>query len=65
MDNNDEDIPDLLDSDLRDMPIFYKLYLIGKMLGEAVSIKFLIAKCLIDWQASGEVNFVDMGIGFV
>lgn len=41
--HEDDDIPDL-----RDMSLFYKLYLIVKMLGEAVSIKFIISKCMVD-----------------
>lgn len=61
---NDDDIPDLLASDLKDMTPFYHMYLIGKIFGEAVSIKFIIATCTFEWKVTGEVNFMDMGNGF-
>lgn len=49
------------DKDLRDMSTFQQLYLIGKVLGEAIPIKLIASKCLLDWQVVGEVNIVDMG----
>lgn len=52
------------DKDLRDMSTFQQLYLIGKVLGEAIPIKLIASKCLLDRQVVGEVNIVDMGNGF-
>lgn len=46
--DDEDDVPYLNESYLRDMSRFYKLYLIGEMLGEAVSIKFIISKCMVD-----------------
>lgn len=46
------------------MSTFQQLYLIGKVLGEAIPIKLIASKCLLDWQVVGEVNIVDMGNGF-
>lgn len=39
--DEEDDIPDLHESDLRDMSLFHKLYVIGKILGAAVPIKFI------------------------
>lgn len=41
------------------------LFLIGKMLGESVSLKTIASKTKGDWMPRGEVKFVDMGNGFI
>lgn len=46
------------------MSLFYHLYLIGKILGEPIPIKFIMTKCSVGWHVAGEVSFVDMGNGF-
>lgn len=40
----DDDIPDL-DSTLKDITSFYRIDLIGKILGEVIPIKFISMKC--------------------
>lgn len=42
------------------MAPFYHLYLVGKILGEDILIKFIMVKCTAEWQVVGEVSFVDM-----
>lgn len=44
----DEEVPELVDSDQRDMAPFYHMYLIGKILGETIPIKFVMAKCIAE-----------------
>lgn len=55
----EDEIPEFVDSDLRDMSPFYHLYLISKILGEAIPVKVIMAKCYAD-QVAGEVSFVDI-----
>lgn len=48
-DGDDDDIHDLLASILQDMTQFYHVYLIGKILGEFIPIKFIIVMCTFEW----------------
>lgn len=52
----EDDIPNLLASDLKYMTLFYRSYLIGKILGETIPIKFISGKRSLDWKVSTEVN---------
>lgn len=42
-----EEVPDFFVSNLRDMDPFYRMQLIGKIMGEAIPIKFIMTKCAI------------------
>lgn len=59
-----DDVHELVDSNLRYMSIFYHLYLIGEILRDEITIKVIMAKCSAYWQVAGEINFVDKGNGF-
>lgn len=54
-----EEVPDLFDSDLKDMDPFYYMYLIGYILEKLFRLSSL--KCTLEWKVSDEVSFVDMG----
>lgn len=62
-DGEEDDTPDLLASDLKDMTLFYRNYLVDKVLREAIPVEFISAKCSLDWKVSSEVSFIDMGNG--
>lgn len=49
----EDDIPKVNDLDFIDVSIFRQLYLIGKMLGEAVQVKLVISKCSMDLSGRG------------
>lgn len=57
---DDDEIPDIDDSNLPDCDKFVTLYLIGEMLDESVPIKTITTKSKSDWLPKGEVKFVDM-----
>lgn len=46
------------------MSAFEQLYLISKILVEALPLELLTFKCLLEWKPSGDVSIVDMGNGF-
>lgn len=46
----DDDIPDLFDSDSKDTTSFYHAYLIGKILGEA--IRSSLFQCSVLWSGN-------------
>lgn len=46
------------------VPTFEQLYLIGKILGETLSLKFVLYKYLTEWNLNGKVDMVDIGNGF-
>lgn len=54
----DDDIPDLSDPDLKAMTLFYRTYLIGKLLGEVIAIKLISTRCSLDWKVAGEVGLI-------
>lgn len=60
---DEDDIPVLLESNLKDMTPFYKMFLIAKYY-EATPIKFIMVKCNLEWKVAGEVNIMDIGNGF-
>lgn len=41
-----------------------QLYLIDKILGESLPLKFIISKCLSEWKLSGENGIIDTGDDF-
>lgn len=45
---------------LSDVSHFEQLYLIGKVLGESMPLKFIISKCITEWNLNGEASIVDM-----
>lgn len=45
------------------MSPLYHINLIGKVLGEAVPIKSIMAKCWVEWEDAKEVSFINMGNG--
>lgn len=60
----EDDVPIVNAQHLSDVSRFEQLYLIGKVLCESMFSKLIISKCILDWQLIGEVNIVNMGIGF-
>lgn len=49
---------------LSDVSTFKQLYLIGKILGESLSLKLITSKCLFRWELSDEATIIDMGDDF-
>lgn len=49
---------------LPEVATFEQLHLTGKILGEILPIKFIIAECLMEWKPIGDVELVDIGNGF-
>lgn len=49
---------------LFDVSQFEQFYLIGKVLGQSMSLKLILSTCILDCKLIGEVNFVDMENGF-
>lgn len=47
-----------------DVSTFKQLYLIGKILGESLSLKLITSKCLFRWELSDEATIIDMGDDF-
>lgn len=61
----EDDIPNIEELEILDCEKFENLFLIGKLLGESVSIKIIMSKTKTDWAPSVEVRYVDMGKGFI
>lgn len=59
-----DDTPVIDEKDLTDIPSFEQFYLIGKILGESMSLKYILSKCVSDWHLTDEVSIADMGNGF-
>lgn len=49
---------------LPEVATFEQLHLTGKILGEILPIKLIIAECLMEWKPIGDVELVDIGNGF-
>lgn len=45
---------------LSDVSNFEQVYLINKVLGESIPLKFIKSKCIIEWNINDEANIVDM-----
>lgn len=56
MDKDDDDLLDIDEAALPKCEKFENLYLIGKMLGESVSLKTIMSKSKSDWMPIKEVN---------
>lgn len=57
-----EDLPTMDEEDLACSKSFAKLYLIGKVLGESVSLKSISSKMKAEWKTSGESCFMDLAM---
>ena len=59
-----EDLPTMDEEDLACSKSFAKLYLIGKVLGELVSLKSISSKMKAECKTLGESCFMDLGNDF-
>lgn len=62
--NENGEVLDLFDSDLKDMDPFYHVYLVSKILGEAISIEFIMAKCTLERKCLWHGKLCRHGDGF-
>lgn len=61
----DDNVPIVDPRHLSDVTTFKQLYLIGKVLGEALPLKLITSKCLSEWKPTRDVSLVNMGMAFI
>lgn len=60
----EDNVPIVDPRHLSDIATFEQLYLISKILGEALPLKLVSSKCLTKWKLMDDVSLADMGNGF-